>query len=467
MERTNVWTKYTETELRELDCVNEKYKACLDAGKTERECVKIAVQMAEEKGYRDLDEYIKSGTPLKTGDKVYAVNMGKTILLFNIGKEPLEEGMNLLGAHIDSPRIDIKQNPLYETDGMAYLDTHYYGGIKKWHWVANPLALHGVVVKKDGTVIEVHIGDKESDPVFVITDILIHLSANQMKKTAAELFDGEKFDLLVGNRPIDKAEGMDEDVKDAVKANVLRILKEAYDMEEEDFLSAELELVPAGKARDCGFDRSMILGYGQDDRVCSFTSLFAMLDVEEVERTSCCILVDKEEIGCVGATGMESRYFENVISELIWLTTGTESELKARRTLANSAMLSSDVSAAYDPFFPECFEKKNTALLSHGIVFNKYTGSRGKGGTNDASAEYLAQIRSAMDVSGITYQFGELGAVDVGGGGTIASLMARFGMRVIDSGVPVISMHAPYELVSKADVYEAYRGYKAFLNNMR
>lgn len=467
MERTNVWTKYTEAELKELNCVSEKYKACLDAGKTERECVKIAVQMAEEKGYKDINEYIKSGTPLKAGDKVYAVNMGKTILLFNIGKKPLEEGMNLLGAHIDSPRIDIKQNPLYETDELAYLDTHYYGGIKKWHWVAMPLAMHGVVAKKDGTVIDVNIGEKEEDPVFVITDILIHLSANQMKKPAAEIFDGEKFDLLVGSRPIDKVEGMDENVKDAVKANVLRILKDTYDMEEEDFLSAELELVPAGKARDCGLDKSMILGYGHDDRVCSFTSLFAMLDVEEVERTSCCILVDKEEIGCVGATGMESRYLENIIAELIWLTTGAESDLKTRRALQNSAMLSSDVSACYDPFFPECFEKKNTALLSHGIVFNKYTGKGGKGGSNDASAEYLAEIRNAMDASGIWYQFGELGAVDVGGGGTIAFIMARYGMRVIDSGVPVLSMHAPYELVSKADVYEAYKGYKAFLNNMK
>ena len=467
MKRTNVWTKYTEAELKELNCVNEKYKACLDAGKTERECVNIAVQMAEEKGYKDLNDYIKSGTPLKAGDKVYAVNMGKTILLFNIGTQPLEAGMNLLGAHIDSPRIDIKQNPLYETDGMAYLDTHYYGGIKKYHWVSMPLAIHGVIAKKDGTIVEVNIGEKEEDPVFVITDLLIHLSAKQLQKKAGEVYDGEAFDLLVGNRPIDKVEGLDKEEKDAVKANVLKILKDTYDVEEEDFVSAELELVPAGKARDCGFDRSMILGYGHDDRVCAFTSLFAMLDVEEVEKTSCCILVDKEEIGCVGATGMESRFFENVVAELILLTTGAESDLKARRALQNSAMLSSDVSATYDPFYPECFEKKNTAFLSYGIVFNKYTGKGGKGGSNDASAEYLAELRNAMDASDIVYQFGELGAVDVGGGGTIAFIMARYGMRVIDSGVPVLSMHAPYEIVSKADVFEAYRGYKAFLKNMK
>ena len=466
MERTNVWTKYTEAELQELNCINELYKACLDAGKTERECVKIAVQMAKDKGYKDLNDFIKSGTPLKAGDKVYAINMGKAILLFNIGKKPLEEGMNLLGAHIDSPRIDVKQNPLYETDELAYLDTHYYGGIKKWQWVSQPLALHGVFVKKDGTVVEVNIGEKEEDPVFVITDILIHLSGSQMQKKSSEIFDGEKFDLLVGSRPIDKVDGVDDNVKDAVKANVLKLIKDAYDVEEEDFLSAELEIVPAGKARDCGFDRSLILGYGHDDRVCSFTSLFAMLDVEDVERTAGCILVDKEEIGCVGATGMDSRFFENTIAEMILLTTGAESHLKARRALQNSAMLSSDVSAAYDPFFPECFEKKNTALVGHGIVFNKYTGKGGKGGSNDANAEYVAKLRKVMEDADVLYQFGELGAVDVGGGGTIAFLMARYGMNVIDSGVPVLCMHAPYELASKADVYGAYKGYKAFLKQM-
>lgn len=467
MERTNVWTKYTETDLKELDCVNEKYKACLDAGKTERECVKIAVQMAEKKGYKDLKEFIKNGTPVKAGDKIYAVNMDKSIVLFNIGKRPLEEGMNMLGAHIDSPRIDVKQNPLYETEEMAYLDTHYYGGIKKFQWVAMPLAIHGVFAKKDGTVVTVNVGENENDPVFVITDILIHLSAMQMQKKAAEIFEGENFDLLIGSRPINKVEGIDEDTKYAVKANVLKILKDTYGVEEEDFVSAELEIVPAGKARDCGFDRSMILAYGQDDRVCSFTSLFAMLDVEEVERTSCCILVDKEEIGSVGATGMESYFFENIVAELILLATGSESNLKVRRTLQNSKMLSSDVSACYDPFFPECFEKRSSAFLSNGLVFNKFTGKNGKGGSNDANAEYLAELRSAMDASDITYQFAELGKVDVGGGGTIAFLMARFGMNVIDSGVPVLSMHAPWELTSKADVYEAYKGYKAFLTNVK
>ena len=373
--------------------------------------------------------------------------------------------MNILGAHIDSPRIDIKQNPLYESDEFAYLDTHYYGGIKKYQWVAIPLALHGVIAKKDGTVVEVNIGDKDEDPVFVITDLLVHLAAKQMEKKANEVIEGEKLDILFGSCPLEQDKDLDKEEKEAVKSNVMRILKEYYNMEEDDFASAELEIVPAGRARDCGIDRSMILAYGQDDRVCAFTSLFAILDVEEVEKTACCILVDKEEIGSVGATGMHSRFFENVIAEMIALE-GSESELKVRRALQNSRMLSSDVSAAYDPMFAEAFEKRSSAFFGKGLVFNKFTGSRGKGGSNDANAEYLARIRKAMEDHAVAYQFAELGKVDVGGGGTIAYIMANYGMEVIDSGVPVLSMHAPWEVTSKADVYEAYKGYKAFLLEM-
>ena len=380
-------------------------------------------------------------------------------------KEPLENGMNILGAHIDSPRIDVKQNPLYENEDLAYLDTHYYGGIKKYQWVTLPLALHGVIVKTDGTVQKVNIGEKEDDPVFVVTDLLIHLAGKQMEKKASTVIEGEKLDLLIGSRPLEKEEGLDEDEKDAVKANVMKILTDYYNMEEEDFLSAELEIVPAGKARDCGLDRSMILAYGQDDRVCAFTSLFAMLDVEDVERTSCCILVDKEEIGSVGATGMHSRFFENVVAELVALTEG-ESDLKVRRALQNSKMLSSDVSAAYDPMYAEAFEKRSAAFFGRGLVFNKFTGARGKSGSNDANAEYLAEVRRAMNAEDVSYQFAELGKVDLGGGGTIAYIMANYGMEVIDSGVAVLSMHAPWEVTSKADVYEAYRGYKSFLRNI-
>ena len=385
--------------------------------------------------------------------------------MFLIGKEPLENGMNILGAHIDSPRIDVKQNPLYENEDLAYLDTHYYGGIKKYQWVTLPLALHGVIVKTDGTVQKVNIGEKEDDPVFVVTDLLIHLAGKQMEKKASTVIEGEKLDLLIGSRPLEKEEGLDEDEKDAVKANVMKILTDYYNMEEEDFLSAELEIVPAGKARDCGLDRSMILAYGQDDRVCAFTSLFAMLDVEDVERTSCCILVDKEEIGSVGATGMHSRFFENVVAELVALTEG-ESDLKVRRALQNSKMLSSDVSAAYDPMYAEAFEKRSAAFFGRGLVFNKFTGARGKSGSNDANAEYLAEVRRAMNAEDVSYQFAELGKVDLGGGGTIAYIMANYGMEVIDSGVAVLSMHAPWEVTSKADVYEAYRGYKSFLRNI-
>lgn len=461
MERKNVWTTYTPEQEEELNGICERYKSCLDEGKTERECVELGVRMAREAGYRDIRDAAAAGESLKAGDKVYAVCMNKMLALFRLGEEPVSAGMNILGAHIDSPRIDVKQNPLYENEGLAYLDTHYYGGIKKYQWVAQPLALHGVVVQKDGTAVKVSIGEDADDPVFVITDLLIHLAQEQMEKKASKVIEGEKLDLLIANRPLEEAAG-DEKEKEAVKANVLRLLKEKYGMEEEDFLSAELEIVPSGKARDCGLDRSMILSYGQDDRVCAFTSLFAMLDVAEAKRTGCCLLVDKEEIGSVGATGMHSRFFENTVAELIAMTEG-ESDLKVRRALMHSRMLSSDVSAAYDPMFAEAFEKRSSAFFANGITFNKFTGSRGKSGSNDANAEYIAALRKALDDAGVAYQFAELGRVDLGGGGTIAYIMANYGMEVIDSGVAVLNMHAPYEVTSKADVYEAVKGYRAFL----
>ena len=466
MQRKNMWKEYTEIQQKELEELSVRYKECLDIGKTERECVKLGKKMADTWGYKNLEDCISEGTTLKAGDKVYADCMGKAFVMFQLGKKPLEEGMNILGAHIDSPRIDVKQNPLYENEEFAYLDTHYYGGIKKYQWVTLPLALHGVIAKKNGTTVQVSIGEKEDDPVFVITDLLIHLASKQMEKKAATVVEGEKLDLLIGSRPIEQDETLEEKEKEAVKANVINLLKQYYDMEEEDFLSAELEIVPAGKARDCGLDRSMVLAYGQDDRVCAFTSLFAMLDVEEVEHTACCILVDKEEIGSVGATGMHSRFFENTVAELVALTEG-ESDLKVRRALMNSRMLSSDVSAAYDPMYAEVFEKRSSAFFGKGLVFNKFTGARGKSGSNDANAEYLAKIRNAMDAQSVAYQFAELGKVDAGGGGTIAYIMANYGMEVIDSGVAVLSMHAPWEVTSKADVYEAYKGYKAFIEEMR
>ena len=459
--KENIWTTYDERQLAELNEISEKYKECLNAGKTERECVELSIRMAEEAGYRNISDVMAAGKELGAGDKVYAVNMNKMLALFRIGEEPISAGMNILGAHIDSPRIDVKQNPLYENEGLAYLDTHYYGGIKKYQWVAQPLSLHGVIVKKDGTTEKVSIGEDENDPVFVITDLLVHLAQEQMEKKASKVIEGEKLDLLIGNRPVEAVTGEGAE-KEAIKANVLRLLKEKYGMEEEDFTSAELEIVPAGKARDCGLDRSMILSYGQDDRVCAFTSLFAMLDVTEAKRTGCCLLVDKEEIGSVGATGMHSRFFENVVAELIALTEG-ESDLKVRRALANSKMLSSDVSAAYDPMYAEAFEKRSSAFFTNGLTFNKFTGSRGKSGSNDANAEYIAALRRTMDDAGVAYQFAELGRVDLGGGGTIAYIMANYGMEVIDSGVAVLNMHAPYEVSSKADVYEAVKGYRAFL----
>lgn len=462
MERRNAWKVYDQTELEKLDKINETYKNCLDDGKTERECITLAVKKAEAAGYKNLKELQKEHVKLKAGDKVYAVCMDKSIVLFIIGQEPLENGMNILGAHIDSPRIDVKQNPLYENEELAYLDTHYYGGIKKYQWVTLPLAVHGVIAKKDGTIVPVSIGDEEEDPVFVITDLLVHLASKQLEKKGSVVVEGEKLDLLIGSRPLEQDPSLDQEEKEAVKANVMELLKKYYDMEEEDFLSAELEIVPAGKARDCGLDRSMVLAYGQDDRVCAFTSLFAILDTPQVTRTGCCILVDKEEIGSVGATGMQSRFFENTVAELLNCM-GEYSDLTLRRTLANSKMLSSDVSAAYDPEYASVFEKKNAAYFAKGIVFNKYTGSRGKSGSNDANAEYMAELRKILEKHNVAFQTAELGKVDIGGGGTIAYILALYGMQVIDCGVAVMSMHAPWEIVSKADVYEAKKCYMAFL----
>ena len=462
MEYKTAWKKYTPADLEALEALNAGYKAFLDKGKTERECVAEAVRLAEAAGYMPLETALRCRRRMVPGDKIYAVCMNKALALFQLGEEPLENGMNILGAHIDSPRVDVKQNPLYESDGQAYLDTHYYGGIKKYQWVAQPMAIHGVLVKKDGTAADVVIGEDESDPVLVFSDLLVHLAGNQMEKKAGQVITGEGLDLLVGNRPLEESK-LEKDQKEAVRANVLALLKDKYGMEEGDFLSAELEIVPAGKARDCGLDRSMILAYGQDDRVCAYTSLWAMLQEDKpLKRTSCCLLVDKEEIGSVGATGMQAHFFENVVAELIALTQG-ESFLATRRCLRNSKMLSSDVSAGYDPLYADAFEKRSSAFLSRGMTFNKFTGSRGKSGSNDANAEYVARIRAIMDEANVSCQFCELGKVDVGGGGTIAYIMAKYGMEVIDSGVALLSMHAPYEVSSKADVYEAYRGYRAFL----
>lgn len=456
MEKENLWKSYGKKQLTELEKLSKNYRSYLDGGKTERECITETISLAEKAGYRNLADVIEAGETLAAGDKVYAQCMGKSIALFHIGSKNIEKGMNILGAHVDSPRLDVKQNPLYEDTELAYLDTHYYGGIKKYQWVTIPLALHGVVAKKDGSVVEIVIGEKDDDPVFCISDLLVHLSGEQLEKKAGKVVEGEALNLLVGNIPLEKEE------KDAVKAYILKLLKEQYDMEEDDFLSAELEVVPAGKARDCGLDRSMILAYGHDDRVCAYTSLEAMLDMKKVKKTACCILVDKEEIGSVGATGMQSRFFENTVAELLNCM-GEYSELKLRRVLANSRMLSSDVSAAYDPEFGSCFEKKNSAYFAKGIVFNKFTGARGKSGSNDANAEYIAELRADMEKHKVTFQTAELGKVDVGGGGTIAYVLALYGMKVIDCGVPVLSMHAPWEIVSKADVYEAKKCYMAFL----
>jgi len=464
-----IWEKYDEKQLEQLEKLCAEYREFLDNGKTERECVDTIVNTIVAEGYQELDALIKSGKKLKAGDKVYSVCMNKSIVMFHVGEKPMCEGLNILGAHIDSPRLDVKQNPLFEDvdHTFAYLDTHYYGGVKKYQWVALPLAIHGVVVKKDGTTVELNIGENEDDPVFFVSDLLIHLAGEQMEKKAAKVIEGEALDLIVGTKPLvigeeeKDSEDAKEKAKNIIKSGVLDILKQTYDIEEQDFVSAELEVVPAGKARESGFDRSLILAYWQDDRVCAFTSMRAMLDIERAERTVCCILVDKEEIGSVGATGMCSQFFENAVAELMNLA-GEYSELNVRRCLANSCMLSSDVSAGFDPNFRSCFELKNAAWIGAGMVFNKFTGSRGKSGSNDANAEYIAQLRRIMEENDISWQTAELGKVDVGGGGTIAYILALYGMNVIDSGVAVLNMHAPWEAASKADIYETYRGYIAF-----
>lgn len=452
----NAWLGYSKSDKRDLQDLTDSYMEFLSKCKTERECTTEIVSMARKAGYKDLADIVSDGRHLKHGDKVYAVGMGKAVALFHLGNEPFENGMNILGAHIDSPRLDLKQNPLYEDGGMAYLNTHYYGGIKKYQYVTIPLALHGVVAKTDGTMVEVSIGENEDEPVFTITDILIHLASEQMEKKTNKAVEGENLDLLVGSIPIKSKE------KDPVKQNILKLLREKYSIEEDDFMSAEIEAVPAGRARSLGLDESMILSYGQDDRVCAYTSLVAFLSTSEVERTGICLLVDKEEIGSVGATGMRSRFFENALAEVM-NAAGAYSDLAMRRALQNSKMLSSDVSASFDPLYASVFDKQNSAYFGHGVVFNKYTGSRGKSGSNDANAEFMAEIRGILDARNVRYQTCELGKVDAGGGGTIAYIMALYGMDVIDCGVAVLSMHAPYEVTSKADIYEATKAYRAFL----
>ena len=471
MERQNAWNKYDEDTVKKVFEFANDYKEFISNCKTERECVNESVKIAQKAGYTDLFEVIRKGEMLKAGDKVYAVNKNKAIVLFCIGEEPIEDGLNILGAHIDSPRLDIKQNPLYEDTGLVLLDTHYYGGIKKYQWVATPLALHGVVALKDGTQKEIVFGEDINDPVVGVSDLLIHLAGEQMAKKGDKVVDGEALDILIGSRPAVSKSGSDNDKqtdagKEAVKKNILEILKAKYGIEEEDFLSAELSAVPAGPARDYGMDSSMIIGYGHDDRVCAYPSLIAQINVTSPKKTSVCILVDKEEIGSVGATGVHSKFFENMVAEVMDRT-GDYSELKLRRALANSNMLSSDVSNAYDPNYASVSDKKNSAFFGNGMVFNKYTGSRGKSGSNDASAEYLGSLRKIMDDNNVSFQTSELGKVDAGGGGTIAYILANYGMNVIDSGVAVQNMHAPYEVISKADLYETLKGYEAFLRDAR
>ncbi len=452
----NVWTTYGKEDIEKLEKLSAGYMEFLDRGKTERECTELIVETAKKHGYRDLAEVTAKGEKLGRGDKVYAVNMGKAVMLFNIGEDIVNDGMNIVGAHIDSPRLDIKQNPLYESDELVYLDTHYYGGIKKYHYVVMPLALHGVVVRPDGTKITISIGEKDGDPVFFVSDLLIHIAKEQLEKPGSTVVEGENLDILVGSRPLEGEE------KDAVKAAVLKLLKDEYGIEEDDFISAELEAVPAGKAREAGFDRSMILGYGHDDRCCAFPELTAMMEVDKPKTTSCALFVDKEETGSLGATGMESYFFEYMVREILF-SMGISSETELGRCMRNSRMLSADVTAAFDPLYASKFEKKNSAMFGHGLTFCKYTGARGKSGSNDANAEYIARLRQIMDKHGVAYQTAEMGKVDEGGGGTIAYILALYGMQVIDCGIAVLSMHAPWEAISKSDLYESYKGYKAFL----
>lgn len=452
----NAWNKYDEKEVQSIFEFCEGYKNFMSKCKTERECVKEVLRLAKAEGYEDIEEIIKNNKQLKPGDKVFANNKGKAVALFIVGSESIEKGLKILGAHIDSPRLDLKQNPLYEDSELALLDTHYYGGIKKYQWVTLPLALHGVVAKKDGTVIDICIGEDYNDPVVGVSDLLIHLAGDQMGKKADKVVEGEDLNVLVGSMPLKGSK------KDAVKGNILKLLKEKYDFEEEDFLSAEIEIVPAGKARDYGLDRSMVMAYGHDDRVCSYTSLMAMFEIKEPDKTCCCLLVDKEEVGSIGATGMHSRFFENIVAEIIDRIEGY-SDLKLRRCLTNSKMLSSDVSAAFDPNYPSVMEKKNSAFFGKGMVFNKYTGARGKSGSNDASAEYMAELRNIMEKHNVSIQTAEIGKVDAGGGGTIAYILAQYNMEVIDCGVALHNMHAPWEVASKVDIFETVNGYKAFL----
>ena len=458
--KNNAWLKYSGAEREKIFDLCEGYKNYLSVGKTERECIHEAIRLAEEKGYRNLADIIKNNEEIKAGDKVYANNKDKTLALYLIGNDSIENGMRIIGSHVDSPRIDLKQNPLYEDGNLALMDTHYYGGVKKYQWVTLPLALHGVVVKKDGTKINVVIGEDDNDPVLGISDLLVHLSGEQLQKKANEVIAGEDLNVLVGNIPLEGKE------KDAVKENILVLLKDKYDFEEEDFISAEFEVVPAGKARDLGLDKSMVMGYGQDDRICAYTSLMALLEVDSVEKTSVILLVDKEEVGSIGATGMQSRFFENSVAEVMDRM-GEYSELKLKRALQNSLMLSADVTAAYDPNYPGACEKKNTAYFAKGLVFSKYTGARGKSGCNDANPEFIAWLRKIMDKNNVSYQTAELGKVDQGGGGTIAYILAQYNMEVIDCGVALQNMHAPWEITSKSDIYEVEKGYEAFLKNCR
>lgn len=461
MERKNAWKKYSEEKRKAVFAFGEDYKKFISDCKTERECVTELIAQAQAAGFEDLKEVIAQGRKIQTGDKLYAENMGKMLAVFVIGRQPLEEGMNILGAHIDSPRLDLKQVPLYEDTELALFDTHYYGGVKKYQWVALPLALHGVVVKKDGTKVVINIGEQENDPVFGISDLLVHLASEQLEKKASKVIEGENLDLLVGSIPFEDKE-QKEKVKETVKTNVLRILKDQYDIEEEDFLSAEVEVVPAGRARDYGLDRSMIMGYGHDDRVCAFPSFAAILEAGVCEKTSVCLLVDKEEIGSVGATGMQSKFFSYAVAEIMEAM-GDFRQVAFNRAMTNSKVLSSDVSAAYDPLYASVMEKRNCAYFGNGLVFNKYTGSRGKSGSNDANPEYMAELRRIMEDNDVSFQTSELGKVDQGGGGTIAYILANYNMSVIDSGVAVLNMHAPWEIISKADLYEAKLGYTAFL----
>lgn len=456
MYRENTWESYSAEQMKEVMELGECYKAFLSRGKTERACVNEAIDLARKNGFCHLNEIIDSRR-LQAGDRVYVINKNKNIALFIIGEKPLKEGLRILGAHVDSPRLDLKQNPLYESEGLALMDTHYYGGIKKYQWVTLPLSLHGVIIKKDGSKQEIIIGEEEGDPIFMVNDLLVHLSAEQLKIAGNKVIEGEDLDITVGNIPLKDTE------KDAVKANILHILKTEYNIEEEDFISAEIEVVPSGKARDCGLDRSMIAGYGHDDRVCAYTSLKALLEAGTPQYTACCLLVDKEEVGSIGATSAASLFLENTIAVLL-SATGDEAPISIRMALANSKMLSSDVSAGVDPLYISVSDKKNAAFLGQGIVLNKYTGARGKSGCNDADPEYIAQLRQIFDEEHIHYQTAELGKVDQGGGGTIAYIMGNYNMDVIDAGVAVLNMHAPWEVVSKADVYEAFRAYKAFLN---